>query len=850
MTDEDGRIEAQEAINTPQAAQALSRPTSPQAPQPAPFTSLRSRRFDASVPRRKTLTGRALLAQDSSDEEDVRPLSVQIPSKPSEFGASRAMYNRRSLSRDMLDRTSDIDIASPAPPSRSMSFAEVMSRLEQEDAPRPETDTMPPPTVSLHAPMSPAPSTNGTSSINLNNSHRRNLSSSSAAARQLARLSADSPLWSPGASIEDLFSSTASRDDLVLSDPQVLQDYKILRRRQAIIRELVTTELAFSEDMNIVVQEFQEHVDSCRGFSAADSQLIFGSVGPVAEFANDFSYELVTAANPILFEDGTDMPRWQEADGTTRIGSTFASFLGRLQKVYSNYCSGHERAASRLHELQKDPGVAAWLAERHPTDRASSWDLASLMIKPVQRVLKYPLLLTTLLEATPKHHEDHWFIELALKDMLTAAEMINKMQKRISLVGSAERKAPFDLQSGLAKSIARRAAKVKQSAGLEPVPESDSVYDRLHESFKLQRSLLHSLRAEVTEWLQAMRQSLQYHAAFAAALHDFETCDRRTTYDGAPSWGRYRVAISDLQSRTLIELTHGLEREVFQPLSLIEKAYASPAAVMRTRDDQHQEAHRLRVKLLSSTAPDAELSRHYEGIVERYNALNSSLILELPQFLTCTKRAVKCVIYGLTKIQSSWYGSWVEQLVLLFEPGADVFSIREPFRERFALILSLAKELSLTAGADQRYMDRRGSFARTRPVPTSNWPSRRISMVNTQPPPSSSMANARLSSDSSTDAASLSSLGYPAGGSISGSVLGRVPSGQASSVSSVTTTGNALPSHVRSGSMNLAHPGGSTGHLPYAGAGTAGSRMSSRPSSNRNSYVSGHGGSSLHSVHP
>jgi hypothetical protein len=718
-----------------------------------------------------------------------------------------------------------------------------MARLEQEEAPS-EQERIEMPDVATGTPTSPVPSLQSMRqpSEGISTSHKRNMSSSSAAARQLARLSLESPLWSPGASIEDLFNSSASRDDLSLSDPQLLQEYKILRRRQAIIRELVTTELAFSEDMNIIVQEFIEHVDDCIGLGTVDTRIIFGSVGPVAEFANDFSFELVTAANPILFQDGADMPRWQEADGTTRIGSTFASFLGRLQKVYSNYCSGHEQAAARLYELQQNPDVAAWLAERHPTDRATSWDLASLMIKPVQRFLKYPLLLGSLLEATPKNHEDYWFIELSAKDMLTAAEMINKMQKRRTLVGSVERKAPFDIQAGLAKSIARRTSKVKQSAGLEPVLEVDHVYERLQESVKLQQSLLVSLRAEVTEWLQAMRQSLEYHAAFATSLHDFETCDPQGFDPGAPSWDRYSMAIAELQSRTLIELTHGLEREVFQPLSSLERAYSAPSAFMRKRNNEHQEAHRLRVKLQNSAISDPGRLEQYEVALDQYNASNATLILELPQLLSCTRRAMKCVIFGLTKIQSSWYGSWVEQLELLFSPGTDIYSVREPFRERFALIMALAAELSFTVGAEQRYAQSRVKQTHHRSNHAAALSANRMSISNGFSH-SAAAATARVSSDSSE---SLSSLVYPAGAS-NGSLLGRVTSGQASSISSVTTSGLSAPPRIRSGSMNLAHVGGSTGHLPSS-ATTMGSRLSSRPGSNRNSYVSGNGGSSLHNA--
>lgn len=48
-------------------------------------------------------------------------------------------------------------------------------------------------------------------------------------------------------------------------------------------------------------------------------------------------------------------------------------------------------------------------------------DMGSLMIKPIQRVMKYPLLLCELLNTTPRSHPDH----KALQDALVAVKDMN-----------------------------------------------------------------------------------------------------------------------------------------------------------------------------------------------------------------------------------------------------------------------------------------------------------------------------------------------------------------------------------------------------------------------------------------
>ncbi|KAJ2667249.1 hypothetical protein IW148_000351 [Coemansia sp. RSA 1199] len=57
--------------------------------------------------------------------------------------------------------------------------------------------------------------------------------------------------------------------------------------------------------------------------------------------------------------------------------------------------------------------------------KTTSWDLPSLLIKPVQRILKYPLLIRSLLGLTPTHTLDHNRLEKAAQSVERIAETIN-----------------------------------------------------------------------------------------------------------------------------------------------------------------------------------------------------------------------------------------------------------------------------------------------------------------------------------------------------------------------------------------------------------------------------------------
>ena len=71
------------------------------------------------------------------------------------------------------------------------------------------------------------------------------------------------------------------------------------------------------------------------------------------------------------------------------------------------------------------------------------WDLQSLLIKPVQRVLKYPLLLNKLVAATADKHPDHKALHNARDAINQVAQDINEIKRRKDL--GEENNATFEV---------------------------------------------------------------------------------------------------------------------------------------------------------------------------------------------------------------------------------------------------------------------------------------------------------------------------------------------------------------------------------------------------------------------
>ena len=68
-----------------------------------------------------------------------------------------------------------------------------------------------------------------------------------------------------------------------------------------------------------------------------------------------------------------------------------------------------------------------------PRAVTQAWDLQSLLIKPVQRVLKYPLLLGKLAQTTGDGHPDYMLVHRAREVIGQVAQDINEIKRRKDL---------------------------------------------------------------------------------------------------------------------------------------------------------------------------------------------------------------------------------------------------------------------------------------------------------------------------------------------------------------------------------------------------------------------------------
>ncbi|KAI7793245.1 putative T-lymphoma invasion and metastasis-inducing protein 1, partial [Triplophysa rosa] len=238
----------------------------------------------------------------------------------------------------------------------------------------------------------------------------------------------------------------------VLFTPRQLSDADKLRK---VISELVDTEKTYVKDLNFLIERYLNPLQKESFLPQDELDVLFGNLVEMAEFQFEFLKTL---------EDGTrlipDLDQLERVDQFKKVlfslGGSFLYYADRF-KIYSAFCASHTKVPKVLFKAKTDPEFKAFLAKRNPRQQHSS-TLESYLIKPIQRVLKYPLLLRELHSLTDPDSEEHYHLDVAMKAMNKVASHINEMQKIHEEYGavfdqliseqSSEKKEVADLSMG------------------------------------------------------------------------------------------------------------------------------------------------------------------------------------------------------------------------------------------------------------------------------------------------------------------------------------------------------------------------------------------------------------------
>lgn len=224
--------------------------------------------------------------------------------------------------------------------------------------------------------------------------------------------------------------------------------------RREIITEIVQTEIKYGHDLRIVKEEFYKPIETAGLLTKQQLEEIFLNLDELIEVNASFSEKLQDALD-IASEQG------DEEYTTVDIGKLFLGATGMLQ-AFQTYCVRQASASLSLMAQEKEKELLRIFLRVSQMENTllRRMNLAAFLMAPVQRVTKYPLLLSRLFKVTPYSHQDRESLRDAQLQVQLHLERINqltregnptKIWRRISSISVNPRRAQNNVGVGSIK---------------------------------------------------------------------------------------------------------------------------------------------------------------------------------------------------------------------------------------------------------------------------------------------------------------------------------------------------------------------------------------------------------------
>ncbi|KAG9470435.1 hypothetical protein GDO78_017798 [Eleutherodactylus coqui] len=261
-----------------------------------------------------------------------------------------------------------------------------------------------------------------------------------------------------------------------------------------------------------------------------------------------------------------------------------------------------------LGALENCDSVGEDVAYRGLKGRTNYINLGSFLIKPVQRIMRYPLLLMELQGATPESHPDKNPIKDAVRAVKEINVNINEYKRRKDLVVKYRKGDEESLINKIYKlnihSIIKKSNRVsshlKHLTGLAPQIK-DEAFEETEKNFRMQERLIKSFIRDLSVYLQHIRKE-----------------------------------------RT--------EKLVISPLNQLLTMFAGPHKLVQKRFDKLLDYHNCTER--AEKLKDKKTLEELQSARNNYEALNAQLLDELPKFHNYAKELFASCVRGYANAHS------------------------------------------------------------------------------------------------------------------------------------------------------------------------------------------------------
>uniref|UniRef100_A0A2K6SP35 Dynamin-binding protein n=1 Tax=Saimiri boliviensis boliviensis TaxID=39432 RepID=A0A2K6SP35_SAIBB len=418
-------------------------------------------------------------------------------------------------------------------------------------------------------------------------------------------------------------------------------EQRMLEKRAKVVEELLQTERDYIRDLEMCIERIMVPLQQAQ-VPNIDFDGLFGNMQMVIKV----SKQLLAAL-----------------EISDAVGPVFLGHRDELEGTYKVYCQNHDEAIALLEIYEKDEKI-----QKHLQDSLADLkgctnyiNLGSFLIKPVQRVMRYPLLLMELLNSTPESHPDKVPLTNAVLAVKEINVNINEYKRRKDLVLKYRKGDEDSLMEKISKlnihSIIKKSNRVsshlKHLTGFAPQIK-DEVFEETEKNFRMQERLIKSFIRDLSLYLQHIRESACVKVVAAVSMWD--VCMERGHRD-LEQFERVHRYISDQLFTNFKERT---ERLVISPLNQLLSMFTGPHKLVQKRFDKLLDFYNCTER--AEKLKDKKTLEELQSARNNYEALNAQLLDELPKFHQYAHGLFTNCVHGYAEAHRDFVHQALEQL--------------------------------------------------------------------------------------------------------------------------------------------------------------------------------------------
>ncbi|KAI9518753.1 hypothetical protein NQZ68_034534 [Dissostichus eleginoides] len=199
---------------------------------------------------------------------------------------------------------------------------------------------------------------------------------------------------------------------------------KLRTERKEAILEFLNTEQSYGEDLRIIKEEFYGPMQSAALLTPEQLSVVFSNVQELIDVNDRFTEHLQDSIDQAFDQGDEDLL-------TVNIGEIFLEFVNMLP-AFQTYCLQQPTSVNLLNALEKEKELLRIFLDVSQNDNTAlrRMNLRSFLMAPLQRVTKYPLLLSRIIKVTPECYPDYSRLREAKSRVESHLEHINMKTKQ------------------------------------------------------------------------------------------------------------------------------------------------------------------------------------------------------------------------------------------------------------------------------------------------------------------------------------------------------------------------------------------------------------------------------------